>query len=149
VIDGSEKTKLIKRKSFYAIFNVQLTDENVAETLVNTNYFRLNTTDFVEQHADDSPGREVCMLLYLNRGWDERLGGELVFSGEEHQEPIAIAPLFNRCVLFNPSSKGSEHWVEKMKVSAVGGVDGVGHVRHGVNDMSQYRYNVTSWYWSL
>jgi len=40
------------------LFNVALTDENVANPDINTNYFRLGTTDFVEQHADDSPGRE-------------------------------------------------------------------------------------------
>lgn len=51
------------------IFNVPLTDMNVAEPKINTNHFRLGAADFVEQHADDSPGREVCMLLYLNKEW--------------------------------------------------------------------------------
>lgn len=113
------------------IFNVQITDMNVGDPDINTNYFRLGTTDFVEQHADDSPGREVCMLLYLNKERKENAGGELVFIGC-NDEPISIAPLYNRCVLFDPSSKGSEHWVEKLN-SEQG---------------DHYRYNVTSWYWS-
>lgn len=113
------------------IFNVALTDMNVGDPDINTNYFRLSSTDFVEQHADDSPGREVCMLLYLNNAWKANAGGELVFSGQD-DETISIAPLYNRCVLFNPSSKGSEHWVKRLNSTYEG----------------QYRYNVTSWYWS-
>ena len=120
------------------IFSVQLTDINVAEPEINTNYFRLAPTDFVEQHADDSPGREVCMLLYLNKAWSNKAGGELRFLGqgskgkrEEENSPITIAPLNNHCVLFDPSSAGSEHWVEKLHAKYAG----------------HYRYNVTSWYW--
>jgi SM-20-related protein len=114
------------------IFNVHLTDITVEDPDINTNFFRLGTTDFVEQHADDSPGREVCMLLYLNKEWQGADGGELVFSGEGDL-PIRIAPLYNRCVLFDPSSKGSEHWV-----------DSLSNIRTDV-----YRYNITSWYWSI
>jgi SM-20-related protein len=113
------------------IFDVSLTDMNVTEPEINTNYFRLGSDDFVKQHADDSPGREVCMLLYLNRTWSEKAGGELVLLGKDN-EPVSITPLFNRCVLFDPSSKGSEHWVEAM------------NSKH----TDEYRYNVTSWYWS-
>lgn len=113
------------------IFNVSLTDVNVGDPEINTNYFRLGATDFVEQHADDSPGREVCMLLYLNQGWSKDAGGELVFIGTG-DEPINIAPVYNRCVLFDPSSKGSEHWVKKLNST----------------EADQHRYNITSWYWS-
>ena len=113
------------------IFNVPLTDMNVAEPEVNTNYFRLGAADFVQQHADDSPGREVCMLLYLNKEWNNNAGGELVFIGKG-DKPISIAPLYNRCVLFDPSSNGSEHWVKTLNSEC----------------SDKYRYNVTSWYWS-
>ena len=112
------------------LFNVKITDMNVGDPDINTNFFRLSTTDFIEQHADDSPGREVCMLLYLNKDWNENAGGELVFMGKE--KPISIAPIYNRCVLFDPSSQGSEHWVQKLNSEYP----------------DKYRYNVTSWYWS-
>jgi len=117
------------------IFNVSLTDMNVADPEINTNYFRLGTDDFVEQHADDSPGREVCLLLYLNKNWNKHSGGELCFNGKGAQDgkPVTVSPLYNRCVFFDPSSKGSEHWVKKLNA----------------NHDGQYRYNVTSWYWSL
>lgn len=113
------------------IFNVSLTDMNVSDPKINTNCFRLGAADFVELHADDSPGREVCMLLYLNKEWNNKAGGELVFSGK-HKESVSIAPLYNRCVLFDPSSKGSEHRVEALNSEYA----------------DEYRYNVTSWYWS-
>lgn len=113
------------------IFTVRLTDKNVADPLINTNYFRLSSNDFVSEHADDSPGREVCMLLYLNKDWSNSAGGELVFSGKRN-EPIYISPLYNRCVLFDPASEGSEHWVKSLNNES----------NH------QFRYNVTSWYWS-
>jgi SM-20-related protein len=123
---GHEFMSLLSR-----IFHVQLTDIHVAKPEINTNYFRLSTSDFVNQHADDSPGREVCMLLYLNKDWQHDNGGELVFMGKDNK-PVTIAPLYNRCVLFDPSSQGSEHWVKAVTSEAA----------------TAYRYNVTSWYWS-
>jgi Rps23 Pro-64 3,4-dihydroxylase Tpa1-like proline 4-hydroxylase len=113
------------------IFRVQLTDIHVAKPTVNTNYFRLSAADFVNLHADDSPGREVCMLLYLNEDWQSGAGGELMFAADGNS-PVAIAPLFNRCVLFDPASQGAEHWVNAVSSALPG----------------QYRYNVTSWYWT-
>jgi Rps23 Pro-64 3,4-dihydroxylase Tpa1-like proline 4-hydroxylase len=123
---GHEFMTLLSR-----IFNTSLTDLNVAEPKINTNYFRLGPNDFVSEHADDSPGREVCMLLYLNKNWSNHDGGELVFTGK-NDKPIHIAPLHNRCVLFDPSSEGSEHWVKTLNAEYA----------------DTYRYNVTSWYWS-
>ena len=123
---GNEFMSLLSR-----VFNVPLTDINVAKPEINTNYFRLSATDFVHQHADDSPGRVVCMLLYLNKEWNNEAGGELMFMGKDG-EAISIEPIYNRCVLFDPFSKGSEHWVNAV----------------ASEDANLYRYNVTSWYWS-
>lgn len=123
---GDEFMSLLSR-----IFNVTLTDINVVDPEINTNYFRLSSADFVEQHADDTPGREVCMLLYLNKEWGKNAGGELIFIGQD-DESISVAPIYNRCVLFDPSSKGSEHWVNRLNSEYAG----------------NFRYNVTSWYWS-
>ncbi len=113
------------------VFGVAITDIHVEDPDINTSYFRLGSADFVEQHADDSPGRKVCMLLYLNEDWDCKAGGQLIFQGSD-QQPISIAPLYNRCVLFDPSSEGSEHWVKRVEA----------------NTPQAYRYNITSWYWS-
>ena len=54
---GDEFLEVVSR-----IFDVRLTDKNVAKPGINTIYFRLNATDFVERHADDSPGREVYFV---------------------------------------------------------------------------------------
>lgn len=125
----------LRSKKFMAvlsrIFNVTITDINVANPDINTNFFRLGTKDFVKQHADDSPGREICMLLYLNKDWNTNAGGELVFMGKDNKQ-VSIAPLYNRCVLFDPSSIGSEHWVKMLNPK-----ESIG-----------YRYNLVSWYWS-
>jgi len=118
------------------ICNVTLTDQNVMSPTINTNYFRLGAPDFVKQHADDSPGRALCMLLYLNKEWQDMQGGELIFSGKDDKE-IVICPVFNRCVLFDPSSEGSEH-----RVNALSDIDKTNKC------ISHYRYNITSWYWS-
>jgi len=123
---GSEFMSVLSR-----IFKVILTDRNVADPGINTNYFRLGPNDFVAEHADDSPGREVCMLLYLNQEWHAHAGGELVFAGKNAQH-ISIPPLHNRCVLFDPSTEGSEHWVNSLNTKYA----------------DRFRYNVTSWYWS-
>lgn len=123
---GGEFMSLLSR-----IFDVSLSDLNVADPEINTNYFRLRAADFVNQHADDSPGREVCMLLYLNKARKNNAGGELTFLGKG-EKTTSVAPLYNRCVFFDPSSEGSEHWVESLNPEFT----------------DEYRYNVTSWYWS-
>lgn len=139
--DGSPQTLLsyLRSEEFMAllsqIFSVTITDIHVEDPDINTNFFRLNADDFVELHADDSPGREICMLLYLNKNWPQNCGGDLVFAGTSNQ-PLSIAPLFNRCVLFDPSSEGSEHWVKRLNPEP------------SEQEKNQYRYNITSWYWS-
>ncbi|MBU2225958.1 MAG: 2OG-Fe(II) oxygenase [Gammaproteobacteria bacterium] len=140
---GAEFMALLSR-----IFRVQITDISVANPALNTNYFRLGPRDFVNQHADDSPGREVCMLLYLNEDWQEQQGGELVFSGNDNTH-VTITPLFNRCVLFDPSSPGSEHWVNAVNAVNAGNNEGTDtdNAEHA-NNAQHYRYNLTSWYWS-
>lgn len=123
---SSEFMSLLSR-----IFRVELTDLHVENPKLNTNFFRMAPSDFVHVHADDSPGREVCLLLYLNKNWHAHYGGELVFNGEQGQN-ITIAPLYNRCVLFDPASAGAEHWVNAVQTQSA----------------ASFRYNVTSWYWS-
>lgn len=113
------------------MFSVDITDINVQDPAINTNYFRLGHADFVKQHADDSPSREICMLLYLNQHWQTGCGGELIFMGANNTS-VKIEPVFNRCVLFDPASLGAEHWVNAM-------------TKHTAQ---AFRYNVTSWYWS-
>lgn len=124
---GAEFMQLLSQAA-----GVELSDTHVAEPALNTNYFRMAKNDLVRQHADQSPNRELCLLLYLNPHWHSSWGGELHFLGSASGEQIVITPYFNRCVIFDPASTGSEHWVAALTE----------HAR------ATYRYNITSWYWS-
>lgn len=46
--------------------------------------------------------RRVNMLIYLNKNWDYEFGGELELWDRGMKSKIeSIAPIFNRCVIFN------------------------------------------------
>jgi len=47
--------------------------------------------------------RRLNLILYLNRRWKPEWGGSLELRlAKEESEPVAIVPLFNRCVIFAP-----------------------------------------------
>jgi Rps23 Pro-64 3,4-dihydroxylase Tpa1-like proline 4-hydroxylase len=52
--------------------------------------------------------RRVNLLLYLNDGWKDEYGGHLELYDEKIRLVVKIAPIFNRCVIFN-TSKTSFH----------------------------------------
>src|SRR5207302_6775883 len=43
--------------------------------------------------------RMLNILIYLNRDWEEAWGGHLLIKARIDQEPVAIAPAFNRAVI--------------------------------------------------
>lgn len=46
--------------------------------------------------------RRINMLIYLNKNWHPDFGGNLeLWDGEMKSKVNSIAPLFNRCVIFN------------------------------------------------
>jgi len=46
--------------------------------------------------------RRLNVLVYLNKNWDQSYGGELEIWDREMSEKVkGIAPVFNRCVIFN------------------------------------------------
>jgi hypothetical protein len=48
--------------------------------------------------------RRINLLLYLNRNWDEKWGGELQLWDKDVKEcEASFAPVFNRCVIFETS----------------------------------------------
>lgn len=50
--------------------------------------------------------RRINLLLYLNKDWDEAWGGNLELWDTQMTNCIKrIAPLFNRCVIFNTTDK--------------------------------------------
>lgn len=53
--------------------------------------------------------RRVNMLIYLNRDWDNSYGGSLeIWDDKVKTKFDSIAPIFNRCVVFNTDA-GSNH----------------------------------------
>lgn len=57
---------------------------------------------YYKKHLDQFEGRNnrmISMIVYLNKEWKEGDGGELRIY-PEGEDPINIAPLENRCVLF-------------------------------------------------
>lgn len=57
---------------------------------------------YYKKHLDQFEGRNnrmISMLIYLNKDWKDGDGGELRIH-PEGKNPIDIAPLENRCVLF-------------------------------------------------
>jgi len=46
--------------------------------------------------------RRINMLIYLNKDWDPEYGGNLELWDREMKSKVdSVAPLFNRCVIFN------------------------------------------------
>lgn len=50
--------------------------------------------------------RRVNLLIYLNRNWQEEYGGQIeLWSEDMSQQVQARTPVFNRCVIFNTTSR--------------------------------------------
>jgi hypothetical protein len=46
--------------------------------------------------------RRINMIIYLNKNWKDEYGGHLELWDKKMQEKVhSIAPIFNRCVIFN------------------------------------------------
>jgi Rps23 Pro-64 3,4-dihydroxylase Tpa1-like proline 4-hydroxylase len=65
--------------------------------------------DFLAHTTHRNWSRQLNLLLYLNRDWDEAYGGALELWDEGMAGKIrAIPPIFNRCVIFH-TAPGSYH----------------------------------------
>jgi Rps23 Pro-64 3,4-dihydroxylase Tpa1-like proline 4-hydroxylase len=50
--------------------------------------------------------RRINMLIYLNKDWKDEYGGQLeLWDSEMTKKYHSIVPVFNRCVIFNTTSK--------------------------------------------
>lgn len=71
-------------------------------------FHEISTSGLLGIHADFRVNeglqliRRVNMLIYLNKNWQETYGGKLELWDKSMQYKVKeIAPLFNRCVIFN------------------------------------------------
>lgn len=59
-------------------------------------------------HPSERWHRRLNLLVYLNPGWDEQWGGCFELFADPHASPrpdVSIAPIFNRCVIFETSER--------------------------------------------
>ena len=65
--------------------------------------------------------RRLNLIVYLNREWEDGWGGELELHRDPHDpdtdEVVAIAPLFNRCVVFE-TTEHSWHGFPRIRLPA-------------------------------
>ena len=65
--------------------------------------------DFLAHTTNRNWSRQINLLLYLNKEWDESWNGALELWDKNMQECVKkIQPVFNRCVIFN-TCEGSYH----------------------------------------
>ena len=75
-------------------------------------YHEIKKGGFLKIHADFNKhpfidlDRRVNVLLYLNKNWNEKWGGNLELYVENNlkKPELLISPIFNRCVIFNTNS---------------------------------------------
>ena len=65
--------------------------------------------DFLAHTTHRNWSRQLNLLLYLNRDWEESYGGALELWDTNMERKVQeVAPLFNRCVIFH-TAPGSYH----------------------------------------
>ncbi len=75
-------------------------------------YHEIRKGGYLKIHADYNKhdsfdlDRRVNLLLYLNEDWDSNWGGNLeLYDKDDLTSPkVSVAPVFNRCVVFNTTS---------------------------------------------
>lgn len=81
-------------------------DVFVDPTFFGGGFYQGGDGSFLDMHVDfnvhpEHPDwlRTLNVLLYLNTGWHEEFGGQLLVKASVDEAPVEIAPLFNRCVI--------------------------------------------------
>ncbi|MFV3130304.1 2OG-Fe(II) oxygenase [Niveispirillum sp. KHB5.9] len=87
--------------------------------LQNVNLKRLNADHFLRWHSDRSPGRALCMVIYLHDDWQPAYDGRLLMQRADGNGIDRIDPLFNRLVVFSPNVS-TQHAVEPLSPAAAG-----------------------------
>lgn len=63
-------------------------------------------TDFLTHTTNRNWSRELNILIYLNKDWDEAWGGALELWDRDMTHCVnKVSPIFNRCVIFNTIEK--------------------------------------------
>lgn len=63
-------------------------------------------TDFLTHTSNRSWSRQINVIIFFNKDWDEAWGGALeLWDAEMTHALVKIPPIFNRCVIFNTRPK--------------------------------------------
>ena len=80
------------------------------DTIVSPSWFQAG--DHISPHEDNRGCRAVAYVWHLTRGWDERWGGNFVWS----PTGTVLEPAFNRLLLFAVSREGSHNCQHSVSV---------------------------------
>lgn len=75
-----------------------------------------NKDCFIENHKDgyDSMDNRLCVIiLYLNKDWENGMGGELIIT-DENGNKIIVEPKFGNFAIFDFTKANLEHEVKKI-----------------------------------
>jgi len=80
--------------------------------LIGGGYHQIKTGSLLKVHADfskHSPGleldRRLNLIIYLNKDWEEKWGGELSLFDDKMNQTVSVLPNFNSAILFTTTSK--------------------------------------------
>jgi hypothetical protein len=88
--------------------------------------------------------RVLNVLLYLNKDWPAEYGGSLLIRTGPKDEPRAIAPLFNRCVMML-TSDNTYHRFRKMSLPPDRTRKSIAGYAYELIDEGSRKARTTSW----
>jgi hypothetical protein len=88
--------------------------------------------------------RVLNILLYLNKDWPPELGGDLLVRSDPNDEPRAIAPHFNRCVIML-TGESTYHGYRRMTLPAGRTRKSIAAYAYELVDPAGLRRRTTSW----
>jgi Rps23 Pro-64 3,4-dihydroxylase Tpa1-like proline 4-hydroxylase len=88
--------------------------------------------------------RVLNILLYLNKDWKPEYDGNLLVRTDPKNEPRAVAPLFNRCVMMWTSDI-TFHGFRKMSLPAGVSRKSIAGYAYKIVDPNEVKARTTSW----
>lgn len=88
--------------------------------------------------------RVLNVLLYLNKDWPAEYGGALLIRTDPRNEPRAIAPIFNRCVMML-TSDNTYHGFRKMSLPSGTTRKSIAGYAYELIDEGSRKARTTSW----
>ena len=101
-------------------------------------------TDFNIHPVNRSWFRELNILLYLNPGWQESWGGELILTSDPAVPGIKVAPVHNRLVIMESTDR-SFHGYERLHFPEDAPRRSIAAYAYSLVDEGSIRQRTTNW----